>query len=295
MKIIITGASGFIGSSVVSFLEQNDHEIYKLVRREPREGFHEIFWDPQKGKVDKKLLEGFDAVIHLGGENLMGFWTSSKKEKIVKSRVNSTEFLGKIVCSLARPPSVFICASAVGYYGNRGDEILTEASAKGEGFLSDICEQWEKASSIVDVKGIRRVNIRLGIVVSPEGGALKLMLPIFKLGLGGKLGNGRQYMSWIALQDLVRVIETTLRDERLFGPINAVSPYSMTNEDWTKALGSILHRPTFFSVPTFLIRLILGQFGEEVLLSSIRAKPQKLEGVNFKFDYPILGAYRDLL
>jgi uncharacterized protein (TIGR01777 family) len=229
-----------------------------------------------------------DVVVHLAGENIMGYWTQGKKERIRTSRVNGTRLLCQSLCQLRDPPSVFICASATGYYGNRGNEILTETSSKGEGFLADVCEEWEEATRAASERGIRTLNLRIGMVLSSEGGALKYMLPIFKGGLGGRIGPGNQYVSWIVIDDLVRIIEHVIKQEHLAGPINSVAPEPVTNAELTKTLGHVLHRPTFLSVPTFAVQLIFGELGKELLLSSQRVKPEKLEKSGFQFDYPHL-------
>jgi uncharacterized protein len=277
MKILVTGSSGLVGSALVSFLEKRGEQVSKLVR----------------GKTE---LEGFDAVVHLAGENIMGRWTETKKNRIRESRVKGTQLLSQALIQLKKPPSVFVCASAIGYYGNRGEEILTEQSAKGEGFLADVCGEWEEATRTVAEKGIRTINLRIGMVLSLEGGALRQMLPMFKLGLGGKMGSGSQSISWIAIDDLVRIIDDVIYRENLAGPINAVAPHPVTNEELTKTLGQLLHRPTFLSLPVFMVKLIFGELGEELLLSSARVKPKKLEENDFQWNYPYLeGALKHLL
>jgi hypothetical protein len=288
MKILISGSSGFIGSNLVRYLKEKGHEVIKLVRHSTALARDEIVWEPLQGVEKPALLEEIDAVIHLAGESIMGRWTESKKKKIHDSRVKATSLLCRDLCSLDRPPAVMIAASAVGYYGSRGDEILKEESSRGEGFLAKVCEEWEAASQRVEEKGIRRVLLRLGMVLSPKGGALKRMLPPFKWGLGGKLGDGRQWMSWIALTDLIRAIEFSLEDHQLAGPVNAVAPTPVVNKDFTKVLGRQLSRPAFMTVPAWAIKLILGELGREVLLSSQRVMPDKLLQAGFRFDMPSL-------
>jgi uncharacterized protein (TIGR01777 family) len=296
MKILVTGSSGLIGSALIPFFEANHHEIYKLVRVRPDLQRNEFAWDPERGVINPPLLEGLDVVVHLAGENLLGRWTQAKKRKIRDSRVNGTRVLCNNLCQLQDPPSVFVSASAIGYFGNRGDEILTEHSSKGEGFLADVCEEWEEATRLVSEKGIRTLNLRFGLVLSQKGGALKQMLPIFRCGLGGQLGFGNQYMSWITIDDLVRAIEFVIENEKLAGPINTVSPHPVTNGEFTKTLGHILHRPTIFSMPSFVVRLLFGELGKEALLSSQRVEPKKLEEAGFQYDYPDLeAALRHLL
>lgn len=288
MKVLVTGSSGLIGSALIPFLEKNKKEVYKLVRARVDLLAHEIAWDPQQGVINPSLLEGLDAVIHLAGENIIGRWTEAKKAKIRDSRVKGTQLLCQALCQLKHPPAVVVCASAIGYYGNRGDEVLTEQSAKGTGFLADVCAEWEEAVRPAAERGIRIINLRIGMVVSPRGGALKQMLPIFKLGLGGRMGSGDQYVSWIAIDDLVRIIEYAISQDSLAGPLNATTPYPVSNEQLAKRLGHVLHRPAFLVMPALMVKLIFGELGEETLLSSQRVEPKKLEEAGFKFDYPDL-------
>lgn len=289
MKILISGSSGLVGSSLVSFLKEKGHEIFKLVRVRADLLPNEIAWDPDRGVINPPLLEGVDAVVHLAGENIMGRWTKTKKERIRDSRVEGTKLLCQAFCGLKKLPSTFICASAVGYYGNRGNEILTEQSAKGEGFLSDVCADWEEAANGAMANGIRTVNLRMGMVLSSKGGALKQMLPIFKCCLGGKMGSGAQWMSWIALDDLTRMVEFILHQDTLAGPVNAVAPSPVTNTEFTETLGKVLHRPAFMSVPALAVKLVFGELGNELLLASQRVRPQKLEQAGYTFTCPTLG------
>lgn len=286
MKILITGSSGLIGSALFNFLEKK-HEVYKLVRKQTPLLASEIAWHPQQEKINSSL-EGLDVIIHLAGESLIGRWSKAKKKRIRESRVNGTQLLCQSLCQLSKPPSIFICASAVGYYGDRGSEILDEQSCKGKGFLADVCQEWEKATWQAAEKGIRTINLRIGMVLSAKGGALKQMLPIFKLGLGGTMGPGTQYISWITIDDLLQVIEHAINQKSLSGPLNAVTAYPITNKELTKTLGSILHRPTFLSMPTFMVNLIFGELGKELLLNSNRAEPKKLKETGFQFAYPFL-------
>ncbi len=288
MKVLVTGSSGLIGSALIPSLEKNKNKVYKLVRARSDLLANEITWDPQQGIINPSLLEGLDAIVHLAGENILGRWTEAKKARIRESRVKGTQLLCQALCRLRHPPSVVVCASAIGYYGNRGDEVLTEQSAKGTGFLAEVCEEWEEATRAAVEKGIRIINLRIGMVLSPNGGALKQMLPIFKLGLGGRIGDGNQYVSWIAIDDLVRVIEYAIKQQSLAGPLNAVAPHPVTNQELTKTLGHLLNRPTFLLMPAFIVRLIFGELGEETLLSSQRVEPKKLEETGFKFDFSYL-------
>lgn len=287
MKILVSGATGLIGSSLIPYLKAQGHTVVRLVRT-PR-GSHatEIVWDPMKGIIDPSSLEGFDAVIHLSGENIAsGRWNKKKKKAIFESRVGSTRLLCHTLSCLTNPPKVFIGASAVGIYGNRGDEVLTEKSSPGEGFLAGVCRKWEEASRPALESGIRVVSLRCGMVLSSEGGALEKMITPFKLCLGGILGSGRQYVSWIAVDDLVRMIGFILNTESIRGPVNAVSIEPVTNREWTETLGRLLHRPTFMRMPAFLVRLLFGEPGNEVLLASERAVPKKITDAGFDFMYP---------
>lgn len=297
MKILVTGSSGLIGSELIHFLTTGGHEVKKLVRKVHHKESAEISWDPQHQLIDKEGLEGLDVVIHLAGENIgNGRWTEEKKKQILNSRVEGTKLLANALASLKNPPKVFICASAVGFYGDRGEEVLDEKSAKGSGFLSDVCEQWERATQPAAEKGIRVVNLRFGMVLSPKGGGLKQMLSAFQWGLGGRIGSGEQYVSWISIDDVLGIIAFVLHRESLSGPINAVSQHPVKNRDFTRILGHVLHRPTFMAIPAFLARRLFGQMADEVLLSSVRAEPRVLMKEGFHFSTPTLErALRHLL
>jgi uncharacterized protein (TIGR01777 family) len=288
MKIVISGTSGLVGSALVSFLDAEDYQIYKLVRERADLHPQEIAWDPHNGVADLELLEGADAVVHLAGESIMGRWTARKKRNIESSRVDSTASLVKDLARLKRPPALFICASAIGYYGDRGEEWLTEQSLPGHGFLADVCEKWEAAAKGASNAGIRTINLRLGMVLSEAGGALKQMLTPFRWGLGGRLGSGSQYMSWITLYDLLHVIEFLIQTPGIAGPVNAVTPFPVQNFEFTKSLAGELQKPAILPMPAFAVKWIFGQMGEELLLSSTRVKPQKLEEAQFAFTYPRL-------
>lgn len=289
MKILVTGSTGLIGSALISFLLIGKNHVLKLVRTRANLKPNEVAWDSQRGVINPELLEGLDAVVHLAGESLTGQWTEEKKKRIVDSRVKTTELLCQSLSKLQKPPSVLICASAIGYYGCQGDKVLTESSPKGTGFLADVCEKWENATQAAKDKGIRTVNLRLGMVLSPKGGALKQMLLPFQLGLGAQIGNGKQYMSWIAIDDLIAVIYYAMRQNALQGPVNAVSPYPLTNFEFTKTLGSVLNRPTFLSIPDFAVKWIFGEMGEALLLCSERVRPEALLEIGYRFDYPKAG------
>ena len=287
MKILITGSSGFIGSALLPFLNNQGDDVIRMVRSTPKAG--ELFWDPEAGRIDASGLEGFDGVIHLAGDPIAeGRWTPEKKARMRKSRTEGTGLLAETVAHLKHPPKVMVCASAIGYYGDRGDELLQENSPAGTGFLAEIGQLWEEAAEPAARAGIRVVHLRIGVVLSPAGGALKKMLPPFRLGIGGKLGSGKQFMSWIALDDIVGALHHTLITESLRGPVNGVAPHPVTNAEFTKILGRVLHRPTLFPVPPFALRLMFGELADAVLLASMRVEPSKLLQTDYRFHYPDL-------
>jgi len=279
----MTGATGLIGSALIPVLKAEGHEVSRLVRRKAREA-SDIVWDPAAGTINLTAIEGFDAVIHLAGESIAaGRWTAARKEKILRSRSDGTRLLAEAVTRLQQPPRVLVSASAIGYYGNRGSETLAETSAPGTGFLSEVCRAWEAATQPATDKGIRVVNVRTGIVLSTRGGALRKMLLPFWFGVGGKLGDGQQYMSWISITDLCRTFAHAVRTESLRGPTNAVAPAAVTNAVFTKALGAALHRPTVLPMPAFAVRMLFGEMGEELLLASTRVIPARLLASGFFF------------
>lgn len=288
MKVLITGSSGFIGSALVSFFEKQGDEVYKLVRARADILQREIAYDPERGAITPAQLEGFDAIVHLAGESIMGRWTLRKKNRILESRVKGTTLIAQAISKLKSPPPVFISASATGYYGDRKGEKLDEETSQGKGFLAEVCAQWEKATEAASNRGVRVVNLRIGMVLSDKGGALKQMLPIFKLGLGGEMGPGDQVISWISIDDLVRIVDFAINQRSLGGVVNAVTPYPVTNRELTKTLGDLLHRPTWFSMPTFMVHFVFGQLGQEILLSSGDVAPKKLERADFQFQTPRL-------
>jgi uncharacterized protein (TIGR01777 family) len=288
MIIAVTGSTGLVGSALVDALEAEAHVVRTMVRREVR-GHHEIRWIPAADEIDAAALDGVDAVVHLAGQNLAAQrWNESFKAEIRDSRVRGTQLLCKTLAGLATRPAVLVSASATGYYGSRGDEIVDEASSSGAGFLADVCCQWEAATEPARAAGIRVVNLRLGVVLSPHGGALAQMLTPFKLGLGGPIANGQQYLSWIALNDLLSAISFTLRNEGMNGPVNAVAPQSVTNREFTRTLGRVLSRPTALPMPAFAARLAFGEMADEMLLASIRVAPRKLLDAGFAFQFPEL-------
>lgn len=296
MKILVNGSTGLIGSNLVPFLRQSGHDVFRLIRTQPGQGTGDVYWNPAAGEIDKAGLEGFDAVINLAGEPIEGRWTPEKKAKIRDSRVNSTGLLARTLSGLDRPPSVFISVSATGYYGDRGDEILTEDSLPGHGFLSSLCQEWEAATEPANWKGVRVVRFRMGVVLTPKGGALEQMLVPFRRGLGAKLGTGKQYMSWVSLDDVLGAMQHVLWTESINGPVNVVSPNPVTNKEFTKTLSRVLGRFAGFTVPAVALRLMFGEMADEALLFSERVVPQRLKTTGYKFLYPELDrALRHLL
>jgi hypothetical protein len=294
MNVLISGATGLIGSALVPELEAKGHTVTRLSRS--RSGANTIRWDPSAGTIDGDL-EGTDAVVHLAGESIaQGRWNSDKKRRILDSRVQGTRLLAEKISALATPPKVMVSMSAVGYYGDRGDEVLTEESAPGADFLTRVCREWEAAAEPARRAGIRVVHPRLGIVLTPQGGALGTTLPIFKLGGGGKIGSGRQWWSWVALDDVVGSVLHALTDEGVEGPVNVGSPNPMTNAEYTKVLGKVLGRPTVLPLPAPAARIMLGEVADALLLASQRMRPARLQATGYAFRYPQLeGALRHLL
>ncbi len=295
MKIVITGASGLVGSALVPKLKAEGAEATRLVRSAPASG--EIEWHPDRGSIDAPALEGFDAVINLAGDGIAnGRWTEEKKRRILDSRVDGTRLLSETMANLSRKPATFVNASAIGFYGSRGDELVDEESGPGEGFLSGVCRQWESATAAAEHAGIRVVKLRFGVILTKDGGIMGSMLRPFKLGLGGKVGSGQQVISWVAIDDVVAAINFILQNESLRGPINVVAPQPVTNEEFTKTLGRVLSRPTFMTMPAFAARLAFGEMADEMMLSSTRVAGKVLNDAGFKFQYPELeGAVRAML
>ena len=326
-RVLISGASGLIGAALIPALEKRDAQVYRLLRREARNQ-HELHWDPMRS-IPPQLVSGFNAVIHLSGETVAGRWTESKKRLIRDSRVISTKNLATAIAQADKAPQTFLSASAIGYYGNRGDERLTEQSGSGQGFLAEVSREWEEATEPAAQAGIRVANLRIGVVLSRDGGALKQMLLPFRLGLGGRIGSGRQWLSWIHLDDLVAAVLHILGPESgpvdrevappcprssreggnidvvqqsrgsehrspstgpITGPLNLVAPNPVTNSDFTKALAKALKRPALFPVPAIAVKLLFGEFANEGLLSSARVIPQKLTDHGFVFRYADVAA-----
>ena len=290
MKILVSGSHGLVGTALTKSLESQGHEVFSLVRYLPRSQ-SEIEWNPDRYSIAIASLEGFDAVVHLAGESIAeGRWTEEKKRRIRESRVKGTKLLSDALANLERPPKSLICASAIGYYGDRGDEPLTEESAPGNDFLSNVCIEWEQATEQASERGIRVINARFGIILSKDGGALAKMLTPFRLGIGGRIGSGKQWMSWIALDDVIGAIEYALVNESLHGPVNFVAPNPVRNSEFTKALGKVLSRPTLFPIPEFGVRLAFGEMADALLFSSQRVEPQQLKTAGYQFRYDGLAA-----
>jgi uncharacterized protein (TIGR01777 family) len=288
MRVLITGPTGLIGTALQKRFKEKGWELLLATRHEPKND-NEIRWSAEDGFAETERLEGIDAAVHLAGESVNGLrWTDEKKKAIRDSRVVGTRNLVEALGKLKQRPSVLVCASAIGFYGERGDEDVTESSAAGTTFLSEVCKEWEGEARRAEDAGIRTVLLRTGIVLSKDGGALGTMLLPFKLGVGGVVGSGKQWMSWISLDDHVRVIEFTIEHENIRGAVNSVSPHPVTNEEFTKTMGDVLYRPTFLPLPEFVVSMALGEMGDELLLTSTKVVPKRLEDAGFTFEYPDL-------
>lgn len=294
MKIVVTGSSGLIGSALVPSLEGDGHEVIRLVRHEPQAP-GERLWDPH-GEPNPTLVDGADAVVHLAAETISGWWTTRKKERILNSRVRGTQNIATAIARAEHKPKVFLSASGAGYYGHRKDEVMTEQSSVGRGFLAELARDWEAATKPAEEAEVRVVLLRIGVVLSMRGGALPQMIAPFRTGLGGKVGSGKQYWPWITLEDIVGVIKFAIQHEELRGPVNACAPQQTTNKEFTKALGRVLKKPTFFPLPSVVVTLTLGEMGQEALLTSTRAEPAKLKAAGYQFLHPeIEGALLSVL
>lgn len=287
-RIVISGSSGLVGSRLVPYLQQEGFEVVRLVRR-PATGAGEVQWDPARGVLDPAAIDGAHSVINLAGVSIAGKrWSEERKREILRSRIDATNLLARTIVSSPNRPSSFVSTSAVGYYGDGGNQVLTEQSPNGAGFLAAVCHDWEAAAQPAADAGIRVVHPRFGIVVAHEGGMIAQLKRLFGLGLGGRIGNGEQFMSWIDIDDLTRLLLRSVTDERLEGPVNAVAPNPATNREFTEAFGAAIGRPTVIPVPTFGIRAMLGQMGEELILVSQRAIPRRMLDENFEFRYPTI-------
>ena len=285
-RILVTGASGPIGEALLPSLKARGYTITRLVRKQPS-GEGQVFWNPAQ-PLSPQSVSGFDAVIHLAGETIVGRWTKTKKARIRDSRALGTRHLAEALAKAPQPPRVLISASAIGYYGDRGEDILHEDSSLGSGFLPEVCRDWEAASQPATAAGIRTVQTRFGLVLSPTGGALQKMLPPFRMGVGGKIGNGRQWWSWIDVKDLVGAIHHALKNDVLHGPVNVVAPKPVRNAEFSKILATVLSRPSIFPMPAFAARLAFGQMADELLLASQHVEPAKLVATGYPFHYPDL-------
>ena len=294
MNVLVSGATGLIGSSLTLALESAGHTVIRLTRSPKSEW--DIGWDPDLERIDGDL-SGIEAVVHLAGESIAeGRWNPEKKARILHSRVKGTRLLAETIAKLPEPPHVMVSASAIGFYGDRGNELLTEESEAGTSFIAGVCRAWEAAADPAREAGIRVVHPRIGVVLSTEGGALAATLPIFKLGVGGRIGSGKQYLSWISLDDVTGAIIHALTTESLTGPVNLTAPEPPTNAAYTNTLGKVLGRPTIFPVPAPAIRVALGEVADELLLASARVEPAKLKAAGYTYRHPNLkGALRDLL
>lgn len=294
MRVLLTGSSGMIGSALLNLLARDGHKVVRLTRAVAT-GRH-ILWNPEAGTIESEDLEDFDAVVHLAGESIVGRWSAEKKARILSSRVKGTRLLCESLAHLRNRPIVLISASAVGYYGNRGDQVLTEESSAGSIFVSEVAKAWEAATEPAARNHIRVVNLRIGFVLSREGGGLAKMLAPFKLGVGGRVGSGRQYLSWVAVDDVVGAISHAILSDSLRGPVNVVAPHPVTNREFTKALGGVLARPTIFPMPAFVARIAFGEMADNLLLASARVQPARLLASGYEFLYPELkGALRHVL
>ncbi len=285
MKILISGSTGLIGSRLIPLLSGKGHTVTRLTRERSAGSLSSAYWDPESGEIEAGKLEGHDAVLHLAGENIAGRWDREKKRKIEDSRVRGTNLLSRTLAGLGLRPGVIVAASGVGYYGDRGSQVLTEDSGPGAGFLASLSMKWEEALRPAGEAGIRVVNMRLGVVLTPEGGALCKMLTPFRLGLGGRMGSGEQYWSWIAIDDVLSAIYHSIVSEDLRGPVNFTAPEPVTNARFTEALAEALGRPAFFHVPELALRALLGEMADEMLLASTRALPSRLLGSGYTFQY----------
>lgn len=302
LRIAVTGASGLVGTALVAFLRTGGHEVHTLVRRTPDPDQHEIAWRPSEGRIDADALEGMDAVVHLAGESIQGRWTDAKKARIRDSRIQGTALVAEALAGLDNPPKVLVQASAVGVYGDRGDEALTEQSEAGSGFLTDVGLAWEACAKVAADAGIRTVQVRFGVILTPAGGALGQMLLPFKLGLGGPIGSGQQWMSWIALDDAVGLLHHAIQTDTMAGPVNATAPHPVRNGDFGRALGTALSRPAIAPLPGFVVKTLFGEMGQALLLEGQKVLPEVALAHGFRFLYPdlpgalghVLGNRRDV-
>ena len=288
LLFVLSGASGLLGSALASLLTAKGHRVVRLVRRSPKSE-SEIEWDPEQGSIDKTRLEGADVFIHLSGENVgEGRWTEARKKLLISSRTDTTGLLARTIAAMEKKPRRFISASAIGYYGDQRSGALTESARRGEGFLAEVCEAWERATEPAEKAGVETVHMRIGVVLARDGGALAKLLPVFKLGAGGPVGSGRQVMSWVSLADAVRAFHFVSVAKEMSGPVNVVSPNPVENGTLAKTLGRVLNRPAFLRVPELAIDVMFGQMGRETVLASQRVVPERLIAAGFAFEHPEL-------
>lgn len=289
MKFLVTGSTGLVGSALATSLAQSGHTVLRLVRKTSGLNSGDFFWDPIAAELDAGALEGVDTVVHLAGASIAaGRWTQRRKQIIRDSRLRGTRLLAETMARMSNPPLTLISASGINYYGSRGSELISEESPPGEGFLAGLCREWEAATSPASERGVRVVWLRTGLVLSAKGGALPKMLLPFRFGVGGRIGSGRQYMSWITIDDLLGTILFAARNSSIRGPVNAVAPGAVTNAEFTRVLARVLSRPGVFTLPAFAARLVMGEMAEELLLSSARVKPARLLAAGYEFRHPQL-------
>ncbi len=296
MKVLLAGSSGLVGIALILALKKQGHEVTRLVRKKTSEE-NTFFWDPAQGEIDEKALVGQDAVINMCGDNVAsGLWTTKKRKRILDSRTQTTGLLVTKMKEMTSPPKIFINASAMGFYGDQGETLLTEDYPSGGGFLAEVCQKWEEAADEIKGSSVRLVKLRIGVVLDLEGGALQKMLPAFKCGVGGRLGSGKQYMSWISLADVISITLFALENEGVSGALNTVAPNPVTNSEFTQILGKVLGRPTVLPAPAFALKLVLGDMAKEMLLASTRVSPQKLIDAGYTFqDENLEDALRNIL
>lgn len=289
MRIVVSGASGLLGTALTAFLRAGGHDVVRLVRGVPSDPT-EVAWDPSStGTIDEVALAGADAFVHLSGESVSdGRWTDERRRRIIESRTKTTALIARTIANVEKKPSVLLSASAIGFYGSRGEEQLDETSTTGSDFLADVCRQWEASTMAASEAGVRTVHLRFGVVLSAKGGALTKLVPIFKMGLGGRIGDGRQFMSWVSLADAIHATHFALFDPSLSGPVNVVSPNPVTNRALASVLGKVLGRPSFFPVPKAAIDLAFGEMGRETVLASQRVAPRKLLAAGYRFEHETL-------
>lgn len=292
MRILISGSHGFIGGASTALLKGQGHEVFQLVRKRKDLGPGSIFWDPKTGDLSKDAFEGFDAVLHFAGDNIAKRrWSKHRKKELFQSRCRDTWLLSQVLLRLNRPPKVFITASAVGFYGNRGEELLTEESPPGKNFLADLCGKWEEATASLKERGVRVVHTRFGVVLSSKGGMLAKVIPLYRWGLGAVLGSGKQWVSWIALEDLLLILRHILTHASIEGAVNVTSPFPIRQEEFAALLAKRMHRKAFLRLPAILLRLCLGQMTDELLLASAKVYPNKLLEHGYSFKWPTLEMY----